>query len=655
MKRKPVAPALGYFLGMFLLTVGLGTASAVGLGICAGIVCILLFPAYRKDVLRGLGFFAGALIVWTCYRLVFYERAIALDGKTVTLTGKITDIEYVGSDRLRVDFKGDCGGVSAKLSFYTTNTDIDYGDRIRAKVKVSKISDSVKTDSYSLMTKGIFLQGSQAESFTVTDEMPDLLIRSSMHLRDSLISQITNTIGGEEGAFASAMLSGDKTKISDSSMRTVYRSGIGHIFCVSGTHVVLIATLLLSIFKTFIRSKRLRLILSVLSIWFFAFAAGLSPSVVRASLFMTVMLSGELVHRRTDGLNVLSLCSLIILTVSPFAAGSVSFLLSFSAVFSLFFAAPILLRGRTFGRVAEHIVPPVVRSCAILFISMPIQLMFFSEISVIAPISNLVLIPFCTLALTMTAIATVLSPVSFLCVPLMSVSKYLLRAVFAGARLLSSSELSYLPAGVTAVKLAIILSIIAVLAVTAFKKSFRAVSAAFVSAVALWIVTSALWLVNTSGGYKLLVLPKGKTMECLLYKGREGIIFDLLTNPVEILRDENDNVRGIRCIRMKLGEPDASGRRRPVPIEGSEFEMDCDAVIMSLGTSPNPLISSTTEGLDVNKRKCIIATEDTGKTSKDGVYAGGDAVTGAATVILAMGAGKAGAKGIDEFIRAKNA
>ena len=106
---------------------------------------------------------------------------------------------------------------------------------------------------------------------------------------------------------------------------------------------------------------------------------------------------------------------------------------------------------------------------------------------------------------------------------------------------------------------------------------------------------------------------------------------------------------------MKLGEPDASGRRRPVPIEGSEFEMDCDAVIMSLGTSPNPLISSTTEGLDVNKRKCIIATEDTGKTSKDGVYAGGDAVTGAATVILAMGAGKAGAKGIDEFIRAKNA
>ena len=135
----------------------------------------------------------------------------------------------------------------------------------------------------------------------------------------------------------------------------------------------------------------------------------------------------------------------------------------------------------------------------------------------------------------------------------------------------------------------------------------------------------------------------------------EGIVFDLLTNPTEILVDENDAVAGMKCIRMELGEPDASGRRRPVEIPGSEFTIDVDTVIMSLGTSPNPLISSTTIGLDVNKRKCIIADEEFGKTSKEGVYAGGDAVTGAATVILAMGAGKAGARGIDEYIKSKYA
>ena len=133
----------------------------------------------------------------------------------------------------------------------------------------------------------------------------------------------------------------------------------------------------------------------------------------------------------------------------------------------------------------------------------------------------------------------------------------------------------------------------------------------------------------------------------------EGIIFDLLTNPTEIIADEKGWVKGMKCIKMELGEPDASGRRRPVEVPGSEFVMELDTVIMSLGTSPNPLISSTTEGLETNKWKCIVAEETDGKTSKEGVYAGGDAVTGAATVILAMGAGKAAAKGIDEYLRNK--
>ena len=130
----------------------------------------------------------------------------------------------------------------------------------------------------------------------------------------------------------------------------------------------------------------------------------------------------------------------------------------------------------------------------------------------------------------------------------------------------------------------------------------------------------------------------------------EGIIMNLLTNPVEILLDENGWVKGMRVIRMELGEPDASGRRRPVPIPGSEFEIECDTVIMALGTSPNPLIASTTEGLSTNRRRCIVADEENGQTSKKAVFAGGDAVTGAATVILAMGAGKAGAKGIHSYL-----
>ena len=133
----------------------------------------------------------------------------------------------------------------------------------------------------------------------------------------------------------------------------------------------------------------------------------------------------------------------------------------------------------------------------------------------------------------------------------------------------------------------------------------------------------------------------------------EGIHFDLLTNPVEILEDENGWVKGIVCRHMELGEPDESGRRRPVEVVGSDFTIDADTVIMALGTSPNPLISNTTKGLEINRWRCMVEDESNGKTRKEGVYAEGDAVTGAAPVILAMEAGRAGARGIDEYLSAK--
>ena len=143
-------------------------------------------------------------------------------------------------------------------------------------------------------------------------------------------------------------------------------------------------------------------------------------------------------------------------------------------------------------------------------------------------------------------------------------------------------------------------------------------------------------------------------MEELEHAKEEGINFMFLTNPVESISDENGWVKAMKCIKMELGEPDASGRRSPIPIQGSEFDLEVETVVMSIGTSPNPLISQTTPGLEINKWKCVVANEETGKTTKDKVFAGGDAVTGAATVILAMGAGKKAANAINEMIKFKN-
>ncbi|MBE9488274.1 MAG: NADPH-dependent glutamate synthase [Bacteroidetes bacterium] len=142
-------------------------------------------------------------------------------------------------------------------------------------------------------------------------------------------------------------------------------------------------------------------------------------------------------------------------------------------------------------------------------------------------------------------------------------------------------------------------------------------------------------------------------LEEVHHSKEEGINFKMLTNPISINGDEKGWVKSITCVQMELGEADASGRRSPMIIEGSEFDIECDVVIMALGTSPNPLISATTEGLNTNKRGCIIADDEKGATTREGVFAGGDAVTGAATVILAMGAGRKSAKAIDEYIKTK--
>ena len=142
-------------------------------------------------------------------------------------------------------------------------------------------------------------------------------------------------------------------------------------------------------------------------------------------------------------------------------------------------------------------------------------------------------------------------------------------------------------------------------------------------------------------------------LEEIHHAKEEGIEFRILTNPVKILNDGSGNVAGIECQVMELGEPDASGRRRPIAVEGSNFVLDVDTVVMSIGTSPNPLIRSTTKGLETNKKGCLIVNEDTNETTRQGIYAGGDAVTGAATVILAMGAGKKAAESIDDYLKQK--
>ncbi len=526
MKRKLLIPGLSYFLGMFLRMQGFSLAASCVVCAAALLIMIGLRLGDKRAITCFAVFFIAANAVFSVYTYAFYERAAALDGKSVEVSGTVRDITEVGSDKVLVKVKGSFDGVRATASFYCRDIGIDYGDRISAKVEVSRISDNIRYqgDTYG-RPEGIFISGEQAENERLTGSAPDYVLRGVMHFRDRVCSLVTNVIGGDEGAFAAAMLCGDKTELSNDAKNLIYRSGLGHIFCVSGTHVLLVGAMIYELVRHLRLGKRVTSVLSLILVWLFALMAGMSAPVVRSCIMMTALLSAEFFHRKSDPANAACGCMLIMLTVSPYAAGSRSFLLSFTAVFAISVFAPVLTGKLKAVGLVRSIEVSALTSLTMLMISMPFQLLFFDELSVIAPLTNVLLVPLCVMGLTVVFVSAIGIP--FISVPLLTAAKYIIRAVFRIAELLCRPSLSYLPAraGVTAA--VIIVTLVIVYAIGFISRSPRAAVAVSLCAMMIWAAAAFFGQMMPDKDYKLVILPDGSKLQCVLYSGREGIIFDI--------------------------------------------------------------------------------------------------------------------------------
>lgn len=475
MVRKSCYIGFSYFAGLFLCTIGWGRNNAVFAlaSACVAITAFALFKRYRKHIALCFVSFLIAVGVNTAYTHIFYDKLTALDGKTVTVKGEITDISYIGSDTCRLSVNGTVGGVKGRLTFYADDIEYDYYDNIVATVKVSRIKDSInfKSEQYD-RPKGVFLQGSTAESIEVTDG-GNVILRSIMHYRDKMFMLINDIIGGDEGGFAAAMLCGDKTELSKQTKLTVYRSGIGHIFSVSGTHVVIISAMIGWLMQKLSKDKRVIFAVQTVAVWAFAVFAGFSVSVVRAAVMLTLVTAAPLLYRRPDPANTLCLCAVVILTLSPYAAADCSFLLSFTAAFVIGTVCPkavtMVKRRDILGNIEREIVTAV----TILFCTMPVQLMFFSEISLVAPLSNILLVPVCTLALGLTVITAVTGGAAIIAYPVLTVVKYLLKAVLFLAGLFSKFSFAYLPRGVRPLGLVMLVTCLVPVAVMFLRKSVK--------------------------------------------------------------------------------------------------------------------------------------------------------------------------------------
>lgn len=402
MTRKFAWWGLSFLLGCLLFSADWGKSFApFAISVsAAGVILFTVLKKYRVYVLSAavcilIGLFAGKI-----YTVCRYEPIISYDQKTVSVEGYITDFQYTGGDSCRITVKGRInGGKKTSITYFAADDNYEYYQNVRVTGKVKVISDTVSFDSLSYnRPRGVFLEGAAVPEVEFTGGCKSCFMRSIMNFRDYVSHSIRNSTGKSEGAFLTAMLCGDKTNLDDLTKTMLYRSGIGHLFAVSGTHLSVITMFFSIIINRLVSSKRLRFILTESVILIFIAFAGFSPSVLRAGIMMSAVYCSGVFRRRADTLNSLGICSAVMCAAEPYLVRNASFAMSLTAAFAVGTVGPALFKTvsvKRFRRAAYSIISVT----AVLFVTMPLAAAFFTEVSVIAPITNLIAVPLCTTAL----------------------------------------------------------------------------------------------------------------------------------------------------------------------------------------------------------------------------------------------------------------
>ncbi len=493
--------------------------TAVGLSV----VCFAAFRKYRRHVIVCIVFFALGIALNSAYTHMVYDKITALDGQTVTIKGYIKDRSQVDGSYDRVTVSGKIGSLPAEISFVLPYDDFRYYDEITVTDTVSLIEDGVKFDSGSYnYSKSVFLQGGYATgSAVLTGKSVNPVFREIREYRDRLFSLIIDTCPQREGAFLGAMLCGDKSELSPALKTELYRSGLGHIFAVSGIHLVIAVTFFSAIASRLIKSRRIVTFLTFAEIWGFAVFAGLSVSVVRSAVMLTLTKSGRLFGRKTDGLNSLGLCAIILTAAKPYTAVSPSFVLSFLAVLAIELAA--LHKRDDESTKAEDTLR---LSSYVLFTTSPASAIFFGGVSVISLLTNLLLVPLCTVSLMLCFAVLLTGGIPLFGRPLLLLAAIPVRFVLRCADDLAMLDLSYIFI-TNNVLLAIVSLLSAVMIfILSKQKNSRRFLAASLTVIAVWCASANISRV-LDRGVKITVLPYGRKTAYVVSEQGDAVIFDV--------------------------------------------------------------------------------------------------------------------------------
>lgn len=530
MKRKFAWVGFPFLFGLLAFSLGWGKYNLVF--ICADLLISLLgaicVKKYRTCIVVSGVVFLLAISFASAYTYVVYNRVMEYSGKSVSVKGYVADYSYIGSDKGRLTVKGKTdNNKTVTITFFVPDDDFDYYDEVEIKGEVMAVADSVdfQAEQY-YRPKGVYLQGSKVDSIERNGINKHPVLKAVKHYRDYMFVKINNIVGGDEGGFLAAMLCGDKTELSDSTKQMLYRTGIGHIFSVSGIHIVIISAFFGLLLRLLPISRKIRFLLMEIVIWGFAVFAGFSPSVVRAAIMMTVILAADITNRHGDCLNSLGLCCVLLTLNNPYAVRDPSFLLSMSGAFAMGVVVPKIISMVEVKGNIGGLLKSLLAMVAFVLVTMPVSMALFDEISLVSPVSNVILVPICTVALCVTILTVITGGLSIIAVPVLKFVGCLIRIVLYLSDKISSFRYSYITVSDTILKILFIcISLVGIIVIFMTKSHFKKL-AFVVSLYALFVSVFNIACVLHKDETHVVLIQDKNCCQVMLYHDSSAVIFD---------------------------------------------------------------------------------------------------------------------------------
>ncbi len=499
--------------------------------LCAAALCTVGASTFKRlrqyFIVCGCSFVIAS-VYCAAYTHFVYNDLLSYDGQVVAIDGCITDYNYVGHGQGYITVKGKLGGHTTKISFLVSDDDYEYYDDVSVTGKVVRIKDNYNFQSQSYyFSDGVFLKGEGAASVELKGTNSNALFRSVRKYSDHIFSVVIQGSGYEQRGILGAMLCGDKSEMEPALKNMLYRSGIGHIFAVSGIHLVILTSVIGRLLGYIFKRKRLSAVLRLCIIWAFVVFAGMSVSVTRSAIMMSIVCAGDFFMRRGDSANSLGIAGIVLCLLQPYCVFSASFLLSFTSAFAAGTAAPFVNKRLGFKKIPGIISKGLVFSCVETLCIAPICLIFYGGFSALAPLTNVLLIPLCTCALVLCFIVAFTGGTALIAKPLLWAATMIVKLVIYVVKVISKPALLFVTAPGNAAVVIVSAVCIAIVIFMCLSRKSVAAGGIMVAGLALCVLCSNIFTLVSYDRLEIFVFAHKKNCAVIAVNSDRALIFDL--------------------------------------------------------------------------------------------------------------------------------